>query len=372
MKNVFRLVALSIWLALIPMAEAQTEFGLDRDRFLSGPSPVHTSDGVDDLFMSGETVRSERPISGSAHLVGRRIVLDAAVGGDTYAAGMDVDLNAPVAGDVTVAGYDVAVANVGGDLRATAKRVSVTGPVEGYAIITSERASFDSQVKGDVSLTARRVDFGPNAIIEGQLIIYEQEVGATPIPESLISEDRIERRPLPGSLAAGEVVSVMDGRHPVTNFLRRVLVIGVIAGLLALFTPRIAARLQQTAFGKPLSMLLFGFLALSIAIGAAIVLIMTGYGWLLAPFPLLIGFLGAFVGYILGVYLLGMGSMSLVGRAEQGSLGNRALAALAGAFIATVVSRLPALGWIGTLTIALVGLGVLAVWIFRPKFFAAA
>ncbi|MCR9196478.1 MAG: hypothetical protein NXH88_17200, partial [Hyphomonas sp.] len=141
---------LCLALLATPIAMAQTSFEVGSDRFLGGPSPVHDTDGIDDLFMSGNSVRSESPISGSAHFAAREIIVNGAVGGDLYAAGMEIAITAPVTGDATLAGYDVTVGDVGGDLRATATQLSLTGTVDGYTIITGDRVSFNAQVKGDV------------------------------------------------------------------------------------------------------------------------------------------------------------------------------------------------------------------------------
>ena len=64
--------------------------------------------------------------------------------------------------------------------------------------------------------------------------------------------------------------------------------------------------------------------------------------------------------------------MRLTGRAEQEGVGHKVLAAGAGALAATLISLIPVFGWLGTLTITLAGLGAIAVWLFRPKFFAPA
>lgn len=367
MKKLATSAILCLLFATSLLAQAQNQFDIGQDRFLSGPTPVHAVDGTDDLFMSGDGIRSETAITGSAHMAGRNVTLDGAVGGDVYAAGMDIAINASVSGDVTVAGYDVSIRDVGGDLRASGKKLTLSGIVGGYTIINAERVSFNSYVKGDVSLTARQVEFSEDAQIEGNLILFEEQIGATEIPENVIPEDRIERHPTPGSQKANENLDVWDRRHPMMKFITRLLFVGIIAGLIAGLTPNTSAKIRQGIFHRPLLTLWLGFLALSAAIGAAIVLMITGIAFILVPIPLLIAFVSVLAGYFLGVYLVGIGVLSLIGREEQDRFSRRALTAATGAIAATLISRIPVLGWVGTLTIVLLGIGALAIWLFGSK-----
>ncbi len=372
MNRIAQIVVFCMLVALPPAMHAQNQLDFGQDRFLSGSAPVHTAGGVDDLFMSGDSIRSETAIFGSAHMAGRNVVLDGAVGGDLYAAGMDVAINAPISGDATVAGYDVSIRDVGGDLRVSGKKVTLSGQVTGYTLINGDRVNFGSQVNGDVSLTAHRVMFSESAQIDGKLTVFEQKVGATVIPESVVPAERVERRPAPGSDAAIEDLDVWARDHPVVNFVIRLLLVGFSAGLVAVLAPKTSAKIRQSVFRRPFSTLWLGFLALSAAIGSAIVLMITGVAFILVPVSLLVAFVGALAGYFLGVYLVGIGILSWAGRGEQSGFSRRAMTAATGALAATLISRIPVLGWIGTLTIVLIGIGALAVWLFRPKFFAPA
>lgn len=372
MKKLFFAVLLGVFFSNAFPGVAQSALDLGRDKFLSGSNPTHDSAGTDDLFMSGDSVKSTSSVLGSAHLAGRNIILDGSVAGDLYAAGMDVTISAPIAGDATLAGYSVTVGDIGGDLRVAAKNLTLTGQVEGYSVVTGERVKFDSLVKGDVHLTARDVEFSESAQIDGTLTVFEHEIGETRIPESVVASDRVERRPVAGSEAAAEELEVWDRDHPVMKFVIRLLLIAFIVGLIAALMPKVSAKVRQTTFRRPLSTLWLGFLALSAAIGSAIVLMITGVAFLLVPVSLLVAFVGGLAGYFIGVYLVGVGVLTLLRRSPTEQVSARVLAACSGALVATLVSRVPVLGWIGTLTILLVGLGGIAVLLFRPKFFVTA
>lgn len=372
MKKLLIAVLSGVFLSTAWPSTAQTAVDLGRDKFLRGANPVHESTGTDDLFMSGDRVKSTSSILGSAHLAGRNIVLDGSVAGDLYAAGMDVTISAPIEGDATLAGYSVTVSDVGGDLRVAAKNLTLTGQVAGYSVVSGEHVKFESQVKGDVHLTARDVEFSESAQIEGTLTVFEYEIGETEIPESVVAADRVERRPVSGSEAAAEALEMWDRDHPLMKFIIRLLLITFIVGLIAASMPKVAAKVRQTTFHRPLSTLWLGFLALSAAIGSAIVLMLTGVAFVLVPVSLLVAFVGGLAGYLIGVYLVGIGVLTLLRRAPTEQVSARVLAACSGALVATLLSRVPVLGWVGTLTILLVGLGGIAVLLFRPKFFVTA
>ncbi|MCR9195477.1 MAG: hypothetical protein NXH88_12130, partial [Hyphomonas sp.] len=219
--------------------------------------------------------------------------------------------------------------------------------------------------------SASNVTFSETAVIEGNLLVFEDEIGMTDIPSTVISEDRVERRPAAGSRAATEDLAIWDGDHPVMKFFKRLVFVAIVVGLVAALLPRPVTHTRDVTFKRPFSTFWLGFLSLSAAIGSAIVLLMTGIAFILVPVSLLIAALGALVGYFIGVYMLGSAAVSMIGSSGEGRLSSRILAAGVGALLATMISRIPVLGWVGTLTIILLGVGALVVWLFRPKFFTS-
>ena len=192
----YLLSAIILIMAIHPLAaeDKETYYDFEKDRFMAGATVVQDAEGVDDLFMAGETVRSKEDITGSAHLVGRKIISTGVIGKNAYLAGMDVSLDGKVAGDATVSGYNVNVGEVAGDLRISGANLTISGPVSGYVLAAGDEVRFESAIQGDVSLTARDVEFANGARIAGKLTIYEEQKGALNVPAEVIAEDRIERR----------------------------------------------------------------------------------------------------------------------------------------------------------------------------------
>ena len=359
------LVLLAVSIALAQ--EKQSAFDFNKDRFVAGSSLVQDTEGIDDLFMVGETIQSNQDISGNAHFVARRIVSSGAIGGDAYLSGMEISVLGPVTGDITAAGYKVEIGETVGDIRATGANLELSGPVSGYALLSGKSVTIDSVVEGDVSLMAEEISFADDARIEGKLILYEEETGETTIPAQVISSDRIERRKTSDWSGAG-LDDDKDGLGSrLFKFFKRVLFYSVLAIGIAAVRPRKLSDLRHDILAKPFPNLLFGFVAVSTGLGAAIVLLLTGVGFGLALVSVLMTFLAVLFGCVIGTYAIGVKSMEIAGRPIPDSLRNRTMAAVAGAVIVSIVAFIPFLGRITIMIIALIGAGAMAKRLFRLK-----
>ncbi|KAB7614445.1 polymer-forming cytoskeletal protein [Amylibacter sp. SFDW26] len=333
---------------------------------------VQDTEGVDDLFMAGETVRSQKNITGSAHLAGRKIVSTGDVGGDAYLAGMDVSLDGKVSGDVTVSGYSIQVGEVAGDLRMSGSKLVISGPVSGYALIAGEEVRLEAAIKGDVSLSARKVSFADGAKIDGKLTVYEEKTGEIEIPSQVIPAERVDRRDISEWSEVTKGLKVWDWRVALLQFLIGVIVIAGIAALIAAIAPQKLADLRRGILERPFRTLWFGILAESAVVGSTIILMMTVIGLLLAPATVFITLIFAFAGYIVAAYAFGVALLMAAGKQEPNSIGSRAIAAGGGALAAGLIAMIPFIGWLFVLSLALTGVGSIVIWLFRPKFFASA
>ncbi|WP_226623667.1 hypothetical protein [Alloyangia pacifica] len=361
------LLALVACLIALPALAQEDAAAVDigDDAFRAGRSVSHESAGTDDLFMAGETVAVTADVTGSAHLAGRVVTIESAVGGDVYAAGDQVTLSGPVAGDVTVFGRALSVAEVGGDLRAAGSELHLTGPVAGYAMVAGEDIRFDADVAGDVSLAAEHVDWGEAARIGGRLIVYEDEPGDLAVPEGLAPESRIERR----EIEEWEGPQPPDWHRAIVGFLIGVVVIAALGALIAALVPERLAEMRRQILARPFHTLWLGFLTQSAVIGAGVLFALTLIGLLITPAMLLLALVGGFAGYVVAAYAFGVGLFLAFGRAEPQSIGERALAAGAGALAAGVVGLIPFFGWLFVLVLVLAGVGAITLRVIRPSFF---
>jgi hypothetical protein len=369
MTRLFLAFCISVLPVLAHAEEAET-FRIGQDAFIAGPTVVHSDEGADDLFMAGETVRVEAPIAGSAHLAGRRVEIGQTIGGDLYAAGMDVVLRGAVSGDATVTGYSVEIRDaVGEDLRASGANLTIAGPVAGTALLAGDIARIENVIGGDVHISARQVEFGPEARIDGTLTLVSDAPEAIEVPAQVIPEDRITRREMEGWQRELRPVAGIGWWEVIGRALTGVLVTAVLVALIAAVLPGPLAEMRRRLLTAPLRSLWFGFLGLSTMTGAAVLLAMTLIGMVLSPAVLLLAVLFGVAGYFIAVYAFGVGLLMAAGRAEPDSLADRALAGALGAVVAGLIGLVPLLGWLFVFALALAGAGGLIMRLFRPAFF---
>lgn len=369
------LTVVALLFAVHPLSaddDKESHFTLGKDAYLAGTTVVHDRAGVDDLFMAGNNVRSNQAISGSLHLAGRKIHAVGAVGGDAYVAGFDISLTGKVAGDVTASGYYVTIGEVGGNLRVSGADVTLAGPVSGYALVSGDDVTIEGIINGDLMLSAEDVEFSESARIDGKLILYEEEAGDISVPPGLVPEDRIERRDIAELSEAAADLELWDWRDAFIELLEWVLIITVVAALIASFAPNKLGDLRRNILAKPSRSLLFGFLTLSALVGAAIVLIVTGFGIgvLFALISLVVALLVAFAGYVVGAYAVGVWLLMLVRKREPDNFAARVLAAVMGVLVVALIALIPILGWLFVMFVALIGAGSISILLFRPAFFA--
>jgi len=346
---------------------AVTQIG--SDRFMRGDIVVVDEAGIDDLFAAGSKVEVKSDIQGSGHLAGRRIEVSGAIGGNAYVAAMDIILQGRIAGDATLAGSDITVGAVGGDLIAAAGSITVDGPVGGYALLAGEEVRMESVFTGDVYLAAETVNFAEDVRVDGQFIVFEEEIGTLEVPETIAPVERIERRSIDEWDDMRASLTQETWQTLLGSYLLGALTIAVLASLVAAFFPKSLANLRRNLLGQPIRNLWFGFLAESAAIGSAIVFAATLIGLLLLPVSLFIALALGFAGYVVAVYAFGVGMLKLMGRAEPDSFGARVIAAGTGALLVGAIALIPFFGWLFVLALVLAGVGAITMKLFRPGFY---
>lgn len=392
MKKVFAGLLAGL-LALPASAQDVAEaLSLGRDSYGAGRAVTLSDEGRDDVFLAGERLRLASEISGTAHMAGRWVEIDAPVGADVYALGQRITITAPVAGDVSAAAQRIRIeAEIGGDLRAAGSEMSLDAPVMGTAVLTGEIVNFDATVSGDVVLSVNEVDWGNGAEIGGSLVIYEEVLDTISVPASVIAPDRIERRGLSGNPLApdlfGETAKqeAKNARRALglpkaepepeplpTGFLSGVLVLALIGAALSVIWPRSIAAMRREVLGRPLRALTIGFVGLSTAIGATVLLAITVIGLFVAPVMVLAGVLLWVLGYAVATYAVGVWALSWFGGGDPITNGERAMSAGVGALAVGLLGLIPYLGWLLLIVLPLMGAGAALLRWLRPGLFVQA
>ena len=338
------------------------------DSYAAGRT-VTSAEAIDgDLFIAGYNVKARADIAGSAHMAGRYVTLDAAVGQNLYAAGADVDLSGAVGGNATVSGETLTIgAPVEGNLRAAGTTVELSAPVAGSAVLGGQEIEIDAEIAGDLALAAETVEWGEAAKVAGTLHIYSDDPDAVEVPVRVAPAERIELHDTRDFEAAtGPERPGFFAR--LKGWIGGVVVVGLLGTALAALAPAYVAELRQKALARPMRSLWMGFLGLSALVGSILFLALTGIGIVLVPVPLIAAILLGVGGYVVGAYVLGVWATGVAGRGEPASVGDRAIAAFAGAAIAGAVALVPWLGWLAMMAIFFIGAGALVVRMFAPGF----
>ena len=369
----FRLLLLGL-IALAGPALAQDEsFLFGGDVYASGGTVTVDRSDLDSVFAAGERIDVTVPIAGSAHLAGRRVTTEAEIGGNVLALGADVTLGGPVAGDVSAAGYDVAIDGpVGGNLRAMAQTLRVAGPVAGSALLSAGSLTLDAPVTGDAAIDAGTLAFGPAARIDGALSLYGDEAENLAVPASVAPPERITRHPGERATPAGTFVPAIAGEAGwialATTFAIGVVILAVLAFVVAAVAPRSTERFAVRILDEPGRSVWIGFLTLSALLGACVVAVLTIIGVLAVPVIMLVTMVLCFLGYLVAVYVVGSGVWTRIDHLPPDTISERALAALIGALVVSLIGLLPFVGWPLLLLLTLAGLGAISIGLFRPEF----
>jgi hypothetical protein len=347
------------------------------DAYIAGDNVTLSGEAVDDAVVVGNTVVISAPVQGSAHAGGRSVSISAPVGQSLYTAGINVNVSAPIGGDAQLFGDTVLVAApIGGDLRLGAQRVEITASVGDDALVAAEHILLTGVIAGDASLSTKSISFGENAKIEGTLHLYADDPEAIEIPTHVVPADRIERHAAdafdPGAdPEGGATIEPSSGGWMswLGSKVTAILILTAMATLIAALAPAFLMNLRERTLETPMRALWMGFLSISGLAGSLFLIALTGYGILLVPASVVLAVLLGVAGYVIGTYILGVGVMGALNRPLPETLTERAIAALVGAVVVTVLALIPVIGWIGVLAVAIAGAGALIIRWFAPGFY---
>lgn len=303
-----------------------------------------TVDG--DLVAAGQRVTVEGAVTGDIIAAAQNIEIRAEVSDDLRVAGQHVRVTSPVAGHIVAAGQVVTVGQQIGDWAWLAgDTVEVVGNVGGDLKIRARKITINAEIDGDADLIGDELHLGPSAILRGE-VRWRSENEADINPGAQIDGEFIKEA-LPG-------YSKERGTGGGLFFTLSVFVAVVV--LFLLFSRQLRASADRVG-SRPGMSLLLGFAVLGTTPLIAILLLVTRIGvWL--------GL--AVLGLYLVVLLLGV----LTGLFAAGDLVLRKFRpkpamwqSLAAIFVTVVAVGLftyvPYVGFIGVLTIWMLGVGAL-------------
>jgi hypothetical protein len=339
-------------------------FDFAGDTFTAGDDLEIDTETQGDLFAASEDLALEAAVRGAAHLASRMLEVDAPVG-RLYGAAYEIDVTANVAGPALLAAAEVEVdAEIGGNLRVFARDAEISGSLGASAMIAAEELTLDATVAGDLMLAVESVEFGEDATVAGQVIVYVEE-GEEPvaIPERVAPADRVEVRDIAeddGVPGGFDDMRRAAWGAALTGFVVSVLTVAALAAAAVAVAPAHVQQWRERALSAPGKSFVAGFLLVSTISGAGFVLALTVIGIPLFFAALFLAGLVGYAGYVMGSYILGVGIWLRLGNEMPENVLPKAGLALLGAFLAALVALIPFLGWLVVLALALTGAGAIA------------
>lgn len=277
-------------------------------------SSDETIDGS--AYLAGNSVRVSGTVEGDVYCAGSNITIDGTVDGDVLCAGSNVTVNGTVTGDVRLAGVTVTLGGtvegnatvfgasvvadstleLGGDLTGGASSLTIDGVIGRDMTAGSELLVINGMVGRDVTAGFATIEFGDNGEIKGNL-------DYTSSKESNI----------PGGAVAGETsFTLSDGRsdksYDIVNpfaALIAVLAIGLLAVLGVILMPRQVQAASDISWGRFGVALIIGLTFVVVAPVAALLLLATGAGWVIAYVLILLWLLVMALSPVTFAYFIG-------------------------------------------------------------------
>ncbi|SFI28807.1 bactofilin family protein [Jannaschia pohangensis] len=367
------LAALLLAAVVLPATADQFDMQSGGDRLISGTRPEATGTAPRDLLISGAQIVMRADVEDDLFAAGFAIDVEGPTGGDVTAAGARVRLDADVGADATVTGGIVTLddaSDVIGNARIFAGSATISGKVGGSLVAMASEIRLNGQITGDVRIQANALSFGPDARIDGRLVMAlpeEMDVPTSVAPSVRVSYEYIDAEgwrdfdelAWDNMPEAPTAMAIGGGYLLGLAFL---LVTG--AAFLALM-PDGVANMRRMALAQPGITMLVGGVGFSTLVGLIPVSAMSVIGLPLLPIAILAVILAWGLGYLLGAYVLAMAIGQAAGLGDSPTLPVR-LAILACAITGmALLNFIPFVGWIVNLALVFLGVGAMTKGVLR-------
>lgn len=310
------------------------------------------------LALAGSAAADEAATSRSIR-IGGDVDVSQAVQGSLIAVGGSVTVNAPVNGGARIAGGSVHIgpaAAISGDASIAGGAVAVDGAIAGDLRAAGGEVRINGPVAGDASIAAGTLELGPDARIQGRLLLHGHELHRDPAAQVVGGVEQSRHRwrwyePTPGErLARGWIHTAA---------------LMVLAALIAATLPGPSQRMAQELRERPWITLLLGLVALASIPIAAVLLMITIIGIPIGVLALAAYLALLLVGYVwLAVVVGGM----LLDRVKPDTAARTAWrvgAAVLAMLVLAILVRAPIVGGLFKLAALAAGVGMVVDAVLR-------
>jgi hypothetical protein len=351
------------------------------DTYTAGEAVTETLTATGDVFAAGSVITTSGSASGDIHAAGYDVNISTNTGGDLYAAGSSVTISAPVGEDITAAGFSVrstATAPVTGNLRFFGRSLTIEGPIAGALTAFGGTVHLNAPVSGDAWIVAETITYGPDARIDGSLILSTDD--STSVPERVIPAARITieewdrhemYREFDRSWETVDMPMLPTWLSMFSAFLISAFFLLLLAAIfLTLAEPRVE-KMRRRVTRQPLQTFLLGVIGLSALFGMVPVTALTIIGIPFVPFALLAILVAWTLGYLLAAYGVARRVLAGFTDGEDPSLLMKLATVAVAICVVAILNFIPFVGWVVNYTLVLLGVGamtagVLSIWITDP------
>ena len=339
------------------------------DTFTTGEVVTETLAATGDVFAAGSVVTTSGSTSGDMHVAGYDLDITTSTGGDVYAAGSSVTIAAPVGQDVTAAGFSVrstAAAITQGNLRFFGRTLTIDGPVTGALTAFGSTVHLNAPISGDAWIVADTVTYGPDARIDGTLILSVEDAGSVParvLPAERVTLEEWDRsdayREFSHSWNTFDMPMMPAWMSMFSAFLISAIFLLVLAAIFLTFAPTKVEKLRMRVTGQPLQSFLLGIVGLSALFGMVPVTAFTIIGLPFAPFALLLILVAWTLGYLLAAYAIARRVLVAFDGPTDPSLAIKLATSAIAIVVVAILNFVPYLGWVVNYTLVLLGIGAI-------------
>ncbi|PJI92086.1 hypothetical protein BC777_0930 [Yoonia maricola] len=339
------------------------------DTYMAGEAVADTLSATGDVFAAGSVITTSGSASGDIHAAGYDVDVSTQTGGDLYAAGSTVTISGTVGEDVTAAGFSVrssAAAAVAGNLRFFGRNLTIEGPVTGALTAFGGKVYLNAPVSGDAWIVAKTLTFGPEARIDGALILSaDDEIS---VPERVIPAARITReewntgetyRAFNRSWEGVDMPMLPTWMSLFSAFLISTIFLLLLAAIFLTLVPNRVEKMRRRVTRQPLQTFLLGVIGLSALFGMVPVTALTIIGIPFVPFALLAILVVWTLGYLLAAYGVARRIVLAFNGDEDPSFLMKLVTILLAICAVAILNFIPFVGWVVNYTLVLLGVGAM-------------
>src|SRR5579863_3725901 len=332
---------------------------LGKDRFAAGQDITVTNAVGGDLLAAGREIIVDEKVGGDAVAAGGTVRLNGNFSDNAYAAGGRVYVSGTIARNARLAGGNVETApssRIEGGASIAAGQARVNGSIGSYLQAAGGSLYLNGSVGGDVDASARQIELGPDARINGKLryrsnAVLKQDPGAQVLGGIEQLPFRVHRA---SAVARGLALFIF------WFWTFGLMVLVAILFLLPGFTNVIG-----TLETRPGASALLGFALLVCIPIASLILLITLIGAPLALLSIAAYFALLLVGSIAAAAAIGDLLLKWLRHKTAETAGWRILAAICGILIIALLGRIPLLGGLIVFVALIMGIGAVGLQMHR-------